>query len=343
MAPPPLDGSLEDWSEIEDEHDWRALLLGNGLSINIWSGFNYRSLYRKARQLPSGGLTDVDKALFEAADTRNFEVVLADLNASMRVGRALSRDTGDELERYRSIQAALGEAVRAVHVPWVDVPASTMGTIQEVLQQYDWVFTTSYDLLIYWAMGHEDDYGRLVDLLWGGSKCRFNPKDTDVLRGKVPVFFLHGAMHLIAEGAGTTRKLKRDAARTLLDQFGQPIKGDPQARPLLVTEGSSRHKVQAIEANPYLAHAFERLQAPVLNVPLVVFGSSLGEQDRHLANAISIYPQRPVAVSMVPKSRVELREEQREVFGRLGVDGPLLFFDATTHPLGASDLAVPGQ
>lgn len=332
------DGSLVNWSDIEDEFRRSALLLGNGLSVNVWSGFRYGSLYKEARR--AGALTPEDIALFRALKTENFERVLGELSAAIRVDDTLGRSTGPLLARYRSIQAALGKAVRSVHIPWLDVPHDTLGTIQRVLHKHEWVFTTSYDLLLYWSMGHEDDYGRLVDCFWGPN-CSFDPGDTDVRVGSIPVLFLHGAMHLIVEGSGRTRKLRRTATLTLLDQFGQPIAGDPRARPLLVTEGSSRDKVAAIEANPYLAFVFETLRRRDLAMPFVVFGSNLGEQDRHLADALSVHPDRPVAVSMMPGSRSELRAKQADIFGRLLAD-PLVFFDATTHPLGARDLAPVG-
>ena len=31
----PIDGSLPAWEDVEDEADWKALLLGNGLSVNV--------------------------------------------------------------------------------------------------------------------------------------------------------------------------------------------------------------------------------------------------------------------------------------------------------------------
>lgn len=337
MRQPSPDGSLMSWQDIEEEYDWSALLLGNGLSINVWNRFGYSSLYREAQCLELGSLTDADRALFAKLGTQNFERVLGDLNASMTVLSALRKKTDFLLERYQSVQSALGEAIRAVHVPWLDVPDSTLDTIQTELRQFDRVFTTSYDLLLYWAMGHNEDYQTLVDCFWGPSQS-FDPSDADVIAGKTPVYFLHGAMHLIVEGAGRTRKLKRTDTKTLLDQFGTPIGDDPQARPLLVTEGSWRHKLQAIEGNDYLAHAFETLQGRDMDVPLVVFGSSLGVQDRHLAEALSSHPDRPIAVSMRPGRRKELREQQSDIFGRVEAK-PLIFFDSTTHPLGADSLA----
>jgi Domain of unknown function (DUF4917) len=340
MRQPPPDGRLFTWQEIETAYRWSALLVGNGLSINVWEGFRYGSLYKEALRLGTGGLSKEDRALFEALDTQNFERVLADLGTAIRVNDALERDSAPLLARYQSVQAALGEAIRSVHIPWVDVPAETLATIQQVLHKYEWVFTLNYDLLLYWAMGHNEDYGRLVDCFWG-SNCRFDPADADIRVRSVPVYFLHGAMHLIVEASGKTRKLKRTAALTLLDQFGQPIHSDPQARPLMVTEGSWRDKLQAIEANDYLAHAFETLQAADRSVPLVVFGCSLGEQDKHLTNALSAHPDRPIAISMMPGSKRDLRSKQGDIYGRVEAK-PLLFFDATTYPLGAKNLAPVG-
>jgi len=82
--------------------------------------------------------------------------------------------------------------------------------------------------------------------------------------------------------------------QTILDQFGEPIDGDPHARPLLITEGSSKDKLRAIEDNPYLDYALDQLYA--CDLPLVAFGSALGVQDTHLVDAINNHPYRPVAV-----------------------------------------------
>ena len=126
---------------------------------------------------------------------------------------------------------------------------------------------------------------------------------------------------------------------TLLEQFGEPISGDEQARPLLVTEGSATDKLRAIDANAYLSHGLRRLETN--NLPLVVFGSSLSEQDQHIVDAISASPNRPVAISMLRKPKAELLLEQLDIHGRLSAH-ELLFFDATSHSLGDPALRVPG-
>jgi hypothetical protein len=99
----------------------------------------------------------------------------------------------------------------------------------------------------------------------------------------------------------------------------------------LITEGSWQDKLLAIEENAYLAHALRRLREWPL--PIVVFGSGLSEQDDHLVEALNEHEQRAVAVSMRPDSRRELLKRQSDIYNRLGAE-PLLFFDATTHPLG---------
>jgi hypothetical protein len=114
--------------------------------------------------------------------------------------------------------------------------------------------------------------------------------------------------------------------------LGRP---DASARPLVVTEGSADDKLEAIEDNVYLSHALDRLYER--DLPIVVFGSSLGEQDAHLAEALSQHPDRPIAVSMLPASKKELRLRQNDLYGRL--ESELLFFDATTHPLGDPSLS----
>jgi hypothetical protein len=58
---------------------------------------------------------------------------------------------------YSQIQQGLFEAVGHVHVPWEDVIDQTLPQIRAELRQYRRVFSTNYDLLVYWAMMCEGD------------------------------------------------------------------------------------------------------------------------------------------------------------------------------------------
>lgn len=327
----PLDGSLSSWDSVSDAYEWDTLLVGNGLSVNVWPAFEYPTLFDHAR---GGGLTREDLALFDG--TPNFERVLADLNTTIRVSDVVGVDTAPFYERYRRIQLALGHAIREVHLNRWDISDAALAAIRTELLRYEWIFTTSYDLILYWAMGMGPSgrFEPFVDLFRWGNRCSFDPQRADVNVGWIPVYFLHGALHLVVGGSGDTWKLRRNAIQTLLDQFGQPISGDPQARPLLVTEGSSRDKVRAIEGNDYLSHALDRLRQREL--PVVVFGSSLSREDGHLVEALNEH-KRPVAVSLYPAAKREVATQQSDIFGRLEAE-PLLFFDSSTHPLGRPGL-----
>jgi hypothetical protein len=240
-------------------------------------------------------------------------------------------------ERYRSIQLALGHAVRAVHLKRDDVPTETRSAIRRELERYEWIFTTSYDLLLYWAMASAGHFDPFKDHFRYGSRLEFDPERARVFDNEIAVYFLHGALHLVVSGSGVTWKLRQTDIQTLLDQFGQPIPGDEQARPLLVTEGSAQDKLQAIEANGYLSHALGRLRSN--DRPTVVFGSSLSKQDQHIVDALNEFPERPIAVAMLPGTRRDLVDRQTSIWTRMRVEA-LLFYNAMTHPLGGPELRV---
>lgn len=337
-----IDGTLASWEEVAAiRDDWAALLLGNGLSRNVWADFAYPSLFDKARRNDGlGSLAVTDERLFKALETKNFERVLAELAAAIRMAEALGQDPQPYIERYQSIQVALGSAVKSVHANYTGLPAGALEGIGKILQRQEFVFTTSYDLIVYWAM-HAVDYRGLCDCFWC-EKNSFHPAEADVPIHRTPVYFLHGGLHLVVTGSGLTRKLVHGNLRTILSQFGRPLDGDSQVRPLLITEGSSQHKLQAIEGNDYLAHALDQLGK--CDLPLVVFGSELSEQDQHLVEAVNRNPSRPVSVSIHRQGRgpQEILAAKAEIRAALAAD-QLFFFDASTHPLGSPALSGRGR
>jgi hypothetical protein len=333
MATEP-DGTLLQWDQVADlcKCKWETLLVGNGLSINVWDDFNYAKLYDHAKS-QRDLLTSEDRRLFKA--TPNFERVLGSLLTAIRINETYGLNAAPLYEAYRRIQLALGHAVREVHAE--RVPDDKLSTIRSTLEDFEWIFTTSYDLLLYWAIASGGKFDPFVDHFWLNGRCEFDPDQAEDWRGKVSIYFLHGALHLVVSGSGVTRKLRRGERRNLLSQFGEPIPGDPQARPLLVTEGSADDKLLAIESNPYLGHALQKLRENVQ--PTVVFGASLGASDEHLVKALTENPKRPVAVSMLPERKGVLLAKQTILAEKLRAE-PLLFFDATTHPLGSPGLRV---
>jgi hypothetical protein len=332
---------LYDWSELAEE-GWSTLLLGNGMSINVSSDFDYRSLYGEAKKRELLGPRD--EAVFELYETGNFEVALSKLRETILIAEAFKERTGRYKSCFRSIQETLGHTIQGVHLKEREVPAATLDAIQDAFLKHDKIFTTSYDLLAYWAMGRQGGYRFFCDFFWGGREANeFDPDDCEAWDGRTPIYYLHGALHLIVSGEGITRKVNkrdlREGEEEILELFDSEVPDDPEARPLLVTEGSSSDKLQKIERNAYLCHAYEALEDD--DGSLLVFGHSLGKQDQHLIEAIRAQPDRPVAISMLPgKDQLDLEERQVRIRKRLGMPH-VYFYDASSHPLGDPDLRAP--
>lgn len=326
---------IHDWSEVADD-GWRTLLVGNGMSINVDKRFAYKSLFDKA--VKKHLINDVDGEIFAAFDTRNFEVVLAKLRDAIRLAEAMGDSTEELQSRFSSVQAALGKTLGAVHPRPREVPRQVRAALQDAFLGYGTVFTTNYDLLAYWAIGHAEGFNYFEDCFRPrkGGHCVFDP-NYPAKKGSVPIYYLHGALHLVGGGSGVTRKLTtKDPGGLevqLLDRFNSLDEGDPEARPLLVSEGSADDKLLKIEANDYLAYVHERLRQ--CDEPLVVFGQSLHEGDSHLIDAIASHPSRRVAVSLHDDGAGSAQRERRRIIEALEpIADFVTFFDAATHPLG---------
>lgn len=336
-ASDPYDGTLAGWPEVKAAEDWDAIVLGNGMSINLWGNFTYGSLFEEAKE--SGLISRTDLALFERLGTENFEEVLHKLSDAILVGDAIGEERPTERALHESIQKALARAVQKVHITGGEIPADTLRAIRAELRSYRYTFTTSYDLLIYWAAAKgENGFQGFYDFFWAGGRNAFDeatirvrPEWTDTR-----LYFLHGALHLIVLGDGTTCK-QTASFLTLLDKFGQPFQGDHTARPLIVTEARAADKVRSISGNDYLSYCWRVLAD--CDCPILVFGHSLSEQDRHLVDALNKHRDRPVAVAIKSGSARKNRREQHRIASLLE-SRPLYFFDAATHPLGSKDLRL---
>jgi hypothetical protein len=317
---------LVEWEEIASAFDGAALLVGNGLSISVAPAFAYGSLFDHA------GLSTADRRLFAAFDkTTNFERVLNHLRSAIVAAKTLGVDAAPYEERRVAIQEALGHAVHDVHVAPGDVDHGRLHALGDCLRTHTEVFTTSYDMLVYWAMA-KSGFERFCDYFFANDRFEFDPAARNLPGERTPVYFLHGALHLVYNRRGVTRKLTRRQATGILEQYGKPLKGMPRARPLLITEGSSQEKLLAIDRNAYLKFALQRLREA--SGPVVVFGHSLSEQDAHLIDALNVHPGRPVAVALRGPKR-ETRKERARIAAELETDD-VSFFAAGSHPLAAT-------
>jgi hypothetical protein len=356
MIPTTITDELLNWVDIREKFRNKpnlGLLLGNGASQALWGKFAYSSLYEiacdPARQHP---LTPVDQAFFNDMGTVNFEAVLSALATTKMVCGHLKKEYGDVDERYQSIRKSLIEAITAIHAPYERVPRKQKQSLGDILSNYRYIYSTNYDLLLYWAMMETKAKWKWKDFLWGNEQS-FDASDAHEWSENARcVLYLHGALHLYHDLLGNTRKkvFREDDGTDLLAQFdvaGEWI-------PLFVSEGNSKDKLRSIRQNDYLSFAYWKLCYH--RGPLVVFGSALEKDfDQHIIDAmrqwgkydkwlwgkdakprqiaISLYPPVGSAEIIAAKNRLNEALREHDVF----------FFNSTTHPLSDRSLRIDAE
>lgn len=357
MAKVQFTDDLETWDAVERNFPEknRGLLIGNGASMALWGGFGYESLYKMAcDETRRVHLQECDKKVFDHLNTKNFESVLSALIIAGKVWCFFDKpriDVEDLRQSYGRIRASLIQAVHDVHIPYAAIDASLKANLREIFAQYDYVYSTNYDLLLYWSM--MDEPKRFKDFFWtkdpDETASWFDIADTSLWNQKcTKILFLHGALHLYRDQNGSTFKKLAGEQGALLSQFY--VRGD--AIPLFISEGTWKDKLSAINRNHYLSFAYERFAKH--RGSLVIFGNSLSEEyDKHIIDAINKWRRydqmrmaggsirRVIALSVYPgdgtahdivafKTRIAKALPNYE----------LKFFDSTTHPLGKPELQV---
>ena len=321
-----FDASLGQWPQLPFQ--CTGLLLGNGASRAMWRNFAYDSLFERAQKVRNKPLGQTDLALFKSMGTENFEQVLSALNLTTRVNAALAISASAPLNRYYAIKEALIHAMRSVHIPFRTVQPDALRGIAEHLRSYATVYSSNYDLLVSWAVEHAPDgFDDLFDVDLGFDVRRTRTQATRILH-------LHGGLHLIRQADGTTRK-RNATGSALLDGFAI---NQPGEVPLFVNEGRRDDKLRAIRQSDYLSWCHGQLANH--QGPLCLFGHSLGEQDRYLLEAIEQAGVQQLAVSVFPLSDAWVLS-QKQYFTTLFPGREIVFFDATSHPLGLPSLNVP--
>lgn len=330
------DVSLSTWQRVEGSTKFESILLGNGASQAIWARFGYSTLFEQAP------LDDQDRRLFEARSTTNFEQVLWELIAARRILDALGHDSQFLVDRYRHIREALAAAVHHVHLPWELLGEGVKIKIAGALSAYEYVFSTNYDLIVYWATRATELTFKDYFFQSTSDTVVFDSADTGVDKSSTKLVYLHGALHLVRSTDGSTHKIKWTDGAAILKRFGDEILAEGSV-PLVVTEGGPDEKLTTIRSSDYLSHGLGVFSDR--DGPIVVFGHSLGPSDAHLLPPLQqnkFGRPRVVAISMRPGDTARIAARKQEWRAKLPAQ-QLIFFDATTHPLGDPSLQVPDE
>lgn len=280
------------------------ILLGNGFSIACDPVFKYSRLYDAAVK---AGLSKRAQAVFEHLGTNNFEGVMRLLDDSHWVAKTyglLTNNQSQMLEDVEVVKKTLVEAVANSHLAHTGkVADEKKNAALAFLAPYHNIFTTNYDLLVYWVIMHAGD-----NCPWKDG-FRTDEDDPDApyvvfserLGGQRGLFYVHGALHLhVAKG-----ELRKHTWARTGKPLTQLIQEGLNAKhyPLFVAEGSPQGKLEQIQRTGYLWYCLDKLGRT--EGPLMIFGHSIGDSDRHIAELIADSPKIPlVAIGLhgAPKS-----------------------------------------
>ncbi len=265
------------------------IFLGNGFSISCNSIFSYGSLYEKAVEK---GLSRKAIKVFKYFGTNNFEGVMHALENADWIGKQYSLiDKKSKLieDDVELIKKTLIEAIAESHLSYPgEIADHKYLNAIEFLSPYHNIFTTNYDLLLYWIDMREG----LTDKYQDGFRTDIDDPEASYVvfsehtKDNKGLFYMHGALHLY-QNRGQIRKHCWERTGTRLIQLIKDGLNNSEY-PIFVAEGNAKNKLEQINENGYLSYCYGKLKR--IQNYLVVYGSSLGESDQHIANIIAENP-----------------------------------------------------
>lgn len=268
----------------------KHILLGNGFSIALKPDiFSYGSLFSKAdfSKIPHAA------KLFEALQTEDFEAVirlLVDMAKILGAYRKIAPPTLiQQVEAdAAAIKTILAEAIAKNHPdrPY-DITDEQYAACRLFLSNFDHIYTLNYDVLLYWALMH-DDVGDLDIQCDDGFRHPEGNEDAPYVSwldsNSPTVHFLHGALHIFDAGHEITKYTWSKTDIPIVDQVRAAL--DDEKYPLFVAEGHSIDKLDKIMHSAYLHKALRSFSN--ISGSLFVFGHSFDDNDDHILGKIPV-------------------------------------------------------
>ncbi len=317
------------------------LLLGNGFSLGVHPGFGYDSLYKAAKK----DLPETADAVFQKYGITNFEQILQKMSDANWIAEnyGIYHDGEQRIikEDHDRVKDALSFAMKSVHprqvAIWSELARAEKFFLQSHFQR---IFSLCYDLTLYWVMNLRAQDGQFY---FQDGFVRNPPEFSGYIstkkigHGIMPVYFLHGALHLF-RSEGKVRKIVQKDNLWILDQVQKHI--SQNIFPIIVTEGSADRKMDAIESSSYLSWAFSRFRR--LHGSLFTYGTSLSDPDDHIREAISsnsrlnslfvgIHTKLDSEAMDLMSRAKKIQEERRVLDPKYPLD--VYFYDSSTAPV----------
>lgn len=307
------------WSDINTNS--KTILLGNGFSINFNEKLNYSNLYDFFKK----NLSEKTNALFREFKTTNFEEILEYLFVTKKVSSLFDIENNELDKIISEVQNGLIKAIQEIHPKPNEIDINLINRIGERLSIFKNVFTTNYDLYLYYvALNSPGNY----------SDHFYNKVSNEFIVFSQPdrlhthhVYYLHGSLILFDE-IWETRKIIKYKKVELINLISEQILNNSFL--LFVSEGNSNNKLKKIYSNDYLTFCFNEL-SNIDEEDIIIYGQSLNEQDNHLIELIDIkFKNVYISIKIFDNSNIrKLKSEMARIQSKFLKANPI-FFDSET-------------
>lgn len=290
--------SYQEVNEYLDKQKSRSkhLLLGNGFSMAYNTEiFSYNALYSFIENMNN----EVLSKLFNIVNTKNFELVMQQVDNFIQMAEEFSEDKSfiQKLkDANQELQESLINSIKELHPEHVfEVPEEKSESCFKFLSNYldneGKVFTTNYDLLLYWVLmrnnsdNANDGFGKELENeeeLIKGADAEFSELFWGPNKSDQSIHYIHGALHLFDTGVDIIKETYTSGAY-LLENVQKRL--DKKHYPIFVTAGNGAEKLKHIVHNKYLTDCYDNLSE--ITGSLVVFGFNFGDYDAHIIEAIN--------------------------------------------------------
>lgn len=345
---------FEEAIENSQQFSKRHLLLGNGFSIACRADiFHYGSLFDQA---DFSNIPEVI-SVFDALKTQDFEKAIRALENAAVILPAYSADGSSGavkmLEHAAILKEVLVETIAGNHP---DLPSSIgdgeFSACRRFLSNFlsgdnhGHVFTLNYDLLLYWAIMHDEDplddeviylqkndsFGNDEDepeadyVVWQGETAAHSAN----------IHYLHGALHLFDAGAELQKYTWIRSGVPLVEQTRKAL--TTNKFPLFVAEGSTEQKKNRIRHNAYLYQGLKVLTSNANQGRhcFFIFGHSLAKNDDHILKRLGKGTFKKLYIGifgdLASEGNQEIFARANEIVGMRSERKPLelAFFDAAS-------------
>lgn len=274
----------------------KHLLLGNGFSMSYDSSiFSYNALSKFLENLNN----DILQKLFQIIKTSNFELLMEQLDNVAQIAEVFEADkkvVQNIKKATETLKDSLIDAIKELHPEHVfSVPEekskACAAFLNSFLAEDGQIFTTNYDLLLYWVLMRNDiekaidGFGRDVE-----ETEEWIPEDerqySELRWGKhkrmQTVHYLHGALQLFDTGVEVIKE-EFTSEHFLLENIKARM--EKKQYPIFVTAGNGDEKLSHIVHNKYLVDCYEKLTS--IGGSLICYGFGFGNYDDHIIAAIN--------------------------------------------------------